>query len=130
MSITRIYKDWVITQITLWLKGKPFHIKTPIDDIILLLKTSGYLQEKINALELFGMYGLYVTKHYAHLCEYVELWELEPTFAKFARKFSDKNVHVIEGDSVNAVRDQQIKGKFNFLMIDNPLVSPYGPALY
>jgi len=130
MGLTRIYKDWLITKGTIWLKGKPFHLRTPIDYLMLSLKMSGYLPKKLRALELFGMYGLYVTKHYSHMCESVELWELDAQFADFARKFSDKNVQVITGDSVNAVRQGSIKGKFNLLVVDNPLVSPYGPELF
>lgn len=130
MGLARIYKDWLITKVTIWLKNKPFHVKTPIDYLMLSFKTSGTLPERIRALEIFGMYGLYVTKHYSHLCESVELWELDPSFAEFARKFSDKNVHVITGDSVTAVREGTIKGRFNLLVIDNPLVSPYGDELY
>jgi hypothetical protein len=130
MGFIRIYKDWLINKIIIRLKGKPFHVKTPVDYLFLSLKASGHMPEKVVALELFGMYGLYVTKHYSHLCESVELWELDAEFAKYAKKFSDKNVKIIQGDSVKAVQESKINGKFNLLMIDNPLVSPYGEGLF
>ncbi|GAB1446653.1 MAG: hypothetical protein KF860_08000 [Cyclobacteriaceae bacterium] len=130
MSLIRVYKDWLITKFIIWLKGSPFHIKVPIDYMILSITISGYLPKNLNALELFGMYGLYVTKHYSKLCQSVELWELDPEFVRYARKFCDKNVNVIQGDSVKAVKEFRLMGKYNLLVIDNPLVSPYGNGLY
>jgi len=129
LSAIRIYKDWLVTKVIIALKKKPFHIKTSIDYLILTFKKSGCLPAPINALELFGMYGLWVTKHYAHYCEHVDMWEIDSNYVYYARKFKETNVTIIEGDSVLAVQNGSISKKYNFVMIDNPLISPYGNGL-
>jgi len=129
MAFLRIYKDWFVAKIVTLLKKKPFHLRTHIDYLVLSVKTAGFLPKNIIALELFGMYGLYLTKHYAYYCDHIDMWEIDPNYVRYAKKFREPNVTIIQGDSVSAVRNGTITKKYNFLMIDNPLISPYGDGL-
>lgn len=129
MSVKSIYKDWLISKIIVQLKKKPFHIKTAIDYLMMTFQSAGFLPNRILALELFGMYGLYLTKHYAHYCEHVEMWEIDSNYVYYARKFKERNVTIVEGDSVKAVQNRSIDKRYNLLMVDNPLLSPYGEGL-
>lgn len=103
-------------------------LKTPMDIVVLTLQIHKLLPKPLIALDLFGMHGLWVTCDYAHLCDYLELWEIEPIYAKFARKFIPKAVVKI-GDSIKAVKEKRLlRENYNFIVIDNPIWSPYGPG--
>jgi hypothetical protein len=129
MNILRIYKEFFVSKIIGLFKGRPFYLKTPIDYLILLFKTSGLLPSNVIAIELFGMYGVYLTKHYARYCETVDMWEIDPKYVYYANKFKERNVTVIQGDSVSSVQNGLIQKQYNLLIVDNPLVSPYGDGL-
>lgn len=101
-------------------------LQTPMQIQINTLRCHGYLPRRIIAVELFGMHGLWITKDYADICAYLELWEINHVYAAFAKKFI-KNAVVVEGDSIHAVLDKKLmKDRYNFIVSDNPLVSPYG----
>jgi len=102
-------------------------LRTPLDTVISILKSKNLLPHSIRALEPFGMYGLWVTKDYADLCESLEFWELDPTYAKFAKAvLRSSRVSVNTGDSIEACKIAYKNAPFNFIVIDNPARS-FGP---
>jgi hypothetical protein len=90
------YKDYLKSKyIDFFKRGD--RLVTPMQLLISTLDSRGYLPEKIIAVELFGMHGLWITKDYANICSYLELYEINPTYANFAKKFI-RNAKVITGD--------------------------------
>jgi len=105
-------------------------LKTSMDIVVLTLQVCKLLPKPLIALEVFGKHGLGVTRDYAHLCDYLELWEIDTIYAKFARKFLPEAVVKI-GDSIDAVKTGKLlRNDYNFIVIDNPIVSFFGSGNY
>lgn len=101
-------------------------LMTPMEMIISTLRACGHLPENIIALDLFGMYGLWVTRDYADICSYLEMYEIDPVYASYAKRFV-KKATVVNGDSIEAVNSRHLlRGKYNFIVVDNPFRSPFG----
>ena len=126
--VRQTVKDFIRRKIINIVRKRTGSLKTPMDVVFLTLQVHKLLPKPLIALEVFGMHGLWVAYDYAHLCDYLELWEIEPIYAKFARKFIPKAVVKI-GDSIKAVKEKRLlRENYNFIVIDNPLWSPYGPG--
>jgi len=95
-------------------------LKTSMDTVILTLRHFNIIPKEIIALELFGMCGLWVTKDYGHYCNYLELWEINPFYAKWAQYFLP-NATVQNGDSIEACqKGKLLRNDYNFIVIDSP----------
>jgi len=82
------------------------------------LKTNKMLPEKLVALDLFGFVGTTTTMDYAPLADYLEMWEIDPYYAKEAKK-NIPSANVVCGDSINAVKTGLLHRKeYNFIVID------------
>jgi hypothetical protein len=100
-------------------------LKTPMDVLIGQLSVHGYLPGRLDALELFGMHGLWHTRDYFPFCGALEFYEIDPLYAAYARKtLAGSRVHV--KDSILTVREGRLdQRKYNFIVIDNP-ATPFG----
>lgn len=91
---------------------------TAMQFVLKTLQANKMLPEKLIALELFGFIGTSVAMDYQHLAEYLELWELDPHYAKEAQNNIPK-ANVICGNSIKAIKEGQLKKKeYNFIVID------------
>lgn len=99
----------------------------------LMLKTlriNKMLPEKLVALDLFGFIGTTTTMDYAHLCDYLEMWEIDPYYAKVAKK-NIPTANVVCGDSINAVKTGALLRKnYNFIVIDANVSSVFSDGSY
>ena len=86
--------------------------------IIKTLKANNYLPDKLIALEVFGFIGTSTAQDYIHLTAYFEIWELDPYYAKWAKKLN-KSAIIMNGDSVEALKKGYMKrNDYNFVVID------------
>lgn len=93
------------------------------------LRTNKMLPDKLIALDLFGFIGTTTTMDYAHLANYLELWEIDPYYAKEAKNLP--NAKVVCGDSINAVKTGQLLRKeYNFIVIDANVSSAFADGSY
>jgi hypothetical protein len=117
-DLKQLAKDYLKRKIKDALR-RSVRFKTPMDMVILSLKAQQMLPAPITALDVFGRHGLLLTMDYADMCDYLELWEISPFYAKYAKKFIPKAA-VKVGDSINAVREGLLSRKdYNFIVIDN-----------
>jgi|688.fasta_scaffold62390_4 hypothetical protein len=94
------------------------------------LRTNKMLPEKLIALDLFGFIGTTTTMDYAPLTEYLEMWEIDPYYAKEAKK-NLPNANVVCGDSINAIKTGQLHRKeYNFIVIDANASSSFSDGSY
>jgi len=101
-------------------------LKTPMDIVLLWLKTSKYLPEKLVAVEPFGMHGLWHTRDYAELCSYNEIFEIEKDYYDFLKKSYPAFSCRME-DSIKAIQEKRLhRSAYNFIVIDNPYGGLYG----
>ena len=95
-------------------------LKTPMDIVLLWLKTNKYLPQRLVAVEPFGMHGLWHIRDYAGLCEYNEIFEIERDYYNFLVK-SFPTFSCRMEDSIKAFQDRKLqRDKYNFIVIDNP----------
>jgi hypothetical protein len=98
--------------------------------MIKTLKTNKMLPEKIIAVDLFGFIGTTTTMDYAHLTDYLEMWEIDPYYAKEAKR-NIPNAHVVCGDTLNAIKNGLLLRKeYNFIVIDANVSSSFTDGSY
>lgn len=94
------------------------------------LQANKMLPEKLIALELFGFIGTSVTMDYQHLAEYLEMWELNPFYAREAQKNIPK-AKVVCGNSIDAIKFGKVLRKdYNFIVIDTNSASSFDDGSY
>jgi len=103
---------------------------TALQLILKTLRANKMLPERLVALELFGFIGTTGTMDYANLCDYLEMWEIDPYYAKHAEK-NVPNAVVVCGDSINAIKTGKVLRKeYNFIVIDANSHSAFGDGNY
>jgi len=125
----QVGKDWLRRQwLGIGLRGH--RLRTPFGVLVGTLRACGYLRPPLRALELFGMHGLWLTQDYARHCSTLEFYEIDPVYAAAARCFLPR-ADVLCTDSIRAVREGALKeARYDFIMVDNPMASPYGDGYY
>lgn len=94
------------------------------------LRTNKMLPQNLIALDLFGFIGTTTTMDYAHLAEYLEVWEIDPYYAKEAKR-NLPHAEVVCGDSINAVKaGQLLRKEYNFIVIDANVSSAFSDGSY
>lgn len=94
------------------------------------LETNQMLPKKLIALDVFGFIGTSITMDFQHLAEYIEMWEIEPYYAKEAKK-NVPIAKVVCGDSVKAAQTGAFLRKdYNFIVIDGNSIQPFGDGSY
>jgi hypothetical protein len=101
-------------------------LQTPMTQLMGALRADDMLPERLIALELFGMHGLWHTRDYVRHCASLELYEINPIYAAYAAR-TLPNTEVVVGDSIAAVKAGTLKKlKYNFIVADNPFRAPFG----
>lgn len=103
------------------------HQEPPIETLFRILEIEGFACQGLRGLEVFGMHGLWVVKDYLRRCDTLDLWEINPKYARFACRLGP-SVKIICGDSVKAIctHDPRI-GRYDLIHIDSPQI-PFGPG--
>lgn len=99
---------------------------TPMQLMLKTLTANQMLPKRLVALELFGFIGTSVTMDYEYLADYIEMWEIDPYYAKQAAKNIPK-AKVVCGDSIKSIKDGGLfRNDYNFIVIDpNVFMSNY-----
>jgi hypothetical protein len=101
-------------------------LQTPMTNLVGMLKAYGVFPQAPNALELFGMHGLWHTRDYVEHCSTIEFYELNPVYASFAAR-TLPNSNVVVADSIDAVNSGKLKrAKYDLIVSDNPYLGIYG----
>ena len=97
----------------------------PIEILFNILEVEGFAPKAMRGLDLFGKYGLWMIRDYLHRCESLDLWEINPDYARLARRLGSK-VNVFCGDSIAAVRSNDPRlGRYDLIVADTP-AGPFG----
>ena len=90
-----------------------------MQNIFLLLTLKKLLPEKIVAIELFGMHGLWHTKDYAGKVHRLDLFELDPHYHRLSKKvFKKLPVNYFNEDSIKYI--SVTENKYNLAVADIP----------
>jgi hypothetical protein len=103
---------------------------TALQLVIKTLRSNHYLPKNIIALEVFGFIGTSTALDYADLTDYLEMWELDPYFAKKAQKLNPR-AKVMCGDSMEALAQGKVlRRDYNFIVIDANISSASDSSCY
>lgn len=129
MKLINLGKDYLKRLVLDILKRSGRQI-SPMDMVLLTLEHYDALPNNLIGLELFGRHGLWLTKDYANYCDYLEIWEIEPFYAKWAQRFIPKAA-VVCGDSIVAVQTGKLlRRDYNFVVLDCSVGGPFGGKYY
>ena len=96
-------------------------LQTPMTQLLGTLDTYGVLPPTVDALEVFGMHGLWDTRDYVGRCSSLEFYEFRPT------PRTRPNTEVIVADSIEAVKTGALRrDRYDLILSDNPSRSPFG----
>jgi hypothetical protein len=129
-SYKQLTRELLVRKLSDFLTTRFDRFKTPIQQVLLTLEAEKLLPERIIALELFGKSGLFTVKDYVNLTEYLELYELDPFCAQYAKHFFPQ-AQVVNADSIEATRSGKLlRSDYNFIVIDNPDIPIYCEGKY
>ncbi|MBL4654547.1 MAG: hypothetical protein JKY33_01825 [Bacteroidia bacterium] len=118
MRTKEVYKDYFIRKFSNFCRR--YRLRTPVRNIIITLQAYDIIPENAIGLDLFGRHGLWHTWDLAEICNYIEMWEIDPFYANHAKKFIPK-ANVQTGDSIDAVKNSKLlRNDYNIILVDNP----------
>lgn len=92
--------------------------------LLLQLELKKLLPNKINALEMFGMHGLWHTMDYLHLVDSLDIFELNQHYHKLSRlNLRGYKVNFYNEDSIKFIHNTT--NKYNFIVADIPFNGPF-----
>lgn len=99
---------------------KQFH--RPMDQVVLQLKARGYWDENTKplALEMFGMFGLWMFCDYQSYARRIDFFEIDPQIIKYARKAWKRyeKINFICGDSIEYLK--ATNERYDLIVSDTP----------
>lgn len=120
------WKDLVKYHCYSFLEKHAGKVQTPMHQVLLQLKIRKLLPARVNALEMFGMHGLWHnTMEYVRCVDTLDFFELDPVYLDLAkRKLSKYNVHFHGEDSISYIKKTE---KMYSLIVSD---SPFGGDFY
>ncbi len=107
---------------------KPFENKrlfTSLKLILITLKHQNLIPSKLIALDAFCQTGLQWTRIFSKNAHYLEMWDINESAIKYAKKGFSKAV-INCGNSIEAFKKKSFgRDDFNFILIDTPLPFQY-----
>lgn len=99
--------------------------KTSMQSLLLQLQIKNLLPEKIYAIELFGMHGLWHTMDYINYVDNLDIFEINERYHELSKNVLKKYpVQFYNLDSIIYIKET--KNKYNFIVAD----IPYGGDFY
>lgn len=112
-------KDLVKTNLIDLISRKFGRLHTSMQCIFLLLKLKKLLPEKMVAIELFGMHGLWHTKDYIRHVQSLDLFELDTKYHQLSKKvFRGFPVRYFNEDSIKFVSTTE--NRYSLVVADIP----------
>jgi hypothetical protein len=72
------------------------------------------------------MYGLWHTRDYFPICDYLEIYEWDKTYYKLLKMQYKRSV-CIQADTVLTINEHKLqKNSYNFIVVDNPMGDKFG----
>lgn len=112
-------KDSAKTKLSDFISGKFGRLRTGMQNIFLQLSLKKLLPDKLIAIELFGMHGLWHTKDYIRHVQSLDLFELDQKYHRLSKKvFKGFPVTYFNEDSISyiAATDK----RYNLVVADIP----------
>ena len=124
-EVKQYYKDRIKQSFFSRFSGVDKRVKTGMQSILLELKIKSLLPEKINAIEMFGMHGLWHTMDYIEYIDHLDIFEIDATYHDLSKiKLKKYPVEFYNLDSIKYIQETELK--YNFIVAD----IPYGGTFY
>lgn len=119
------FKDYFKYKIYLFLYKNFGKLHTPMQEVFLQLKIRNLLPDKINALEMFGMHGLWHTMDYIKDVDSLDFFELDAVYLECAKRNVPANkTNFFCRDSIVYIKNTS--KQYSLIVSD----SPYGGDFY
>ena len=113
------YKDRIKHSVYKRFTGINKMAKTGMQSVILELKLKKLLPAKINAIEMFGMHGLWHTMTYIEYVSNLEIFEINKRYHELSKiKLKKHPVKFYNLDSIKYIKETELK--YNFIVADSP----------
>lgn len=108
-------KQFVYKKVT----GINKNAKTGMQNVLLQLKVKKLLPNKINAIEMFGMHGLWHTMDYIDFVDNLDMFEINKRYHELSKIMLRRYpVQFYNQDSIDYI--SKTKDKYNFIVADIP----------
>lgn len=99
--------------------------KTSMQSVLLQLQVKNLFPEKINAIEMFGMHGLWHTMDYINYVSNLDIFEINKDYHELSKNaLKSHPVQFYNVDSIKYIKETS--NKYNFIVAD----IPYGGDFY
>jgi len=99
--------------------------KTSMQSVLLQLQVKNLFPEKINAIEMFGMHGLWHTMDYINYVSNLDIFEINKGYHELSKNaLKSHPVQFYNVDSIKYIK--KTSNKYNFIVAD----IPYGGDFY
>lgn len=117
---TLYIKENIKSMLVSLVKGKLGRLGTSMDYVIKTLKAKQELKENAEAIELFGMFGLWHTKDYINYVSKIDFFDIDNGYIKYARRVFDNNSKMtfFNEDSIKFI--QNTDKKYDLVIADTP----------
>lgn len=94
--------------------------QTPMKQVILQLQQKGYWNpQKISALEMFGMFGLWHTKDYVNQVKHIDFFEIDRKCIQYAKRvFKKEDMTFYCADSIKYLKRTHVR--YDLIVADIP----------
>ncbi len=118
-QLTQYYLDKTKSLIYNFVSRRANKVQTPMTNLMLQLELKNLLPSKINAIELFGMHGLWHTLDYVKKVDSLHILEIDKTYHELSKRALKKyNVNYTNADSLKYA--DTTSQKYNFVVADIP----------
>lgn len=121
MNYCTLYiKENIKSMLVSLVKRKLGRLGTSMDYVITTLRAKHYLAENAEAIELFGMFGLWHTKDYINYVSNIDFFDIDNDYIKYARRVFDNKSKVTfyNEDSIKFI--QKTDKKYDLVIADTP----------
>ena len=118
------WKDRLTGWVQSWFSGPERRLKSGMQCVLLQLGSKGRLPAELDAVELFGMHGLWHTKDYIARVKHLEFFEIDKGYLELAKKsLATFPVTFHHADSIAWLHGRP--RTFNFVVADIPYSGPF-----
>ncbi len=119
VELIQYWKDRLKYLFVKSITGENRRVKTPMQQIILTLRLKNILPERITAIEMFGMHGLWHTMEYVTLVESLDIFEINKSYHELSKKLlKNYPTQFFHEDSIQFIASTNLN--YNFVVADIP----------
>lgn len=120
----RFVKDYVKSRLYRVLQRRQGKLVTGMQSLLIQLRAKELLPDRIDALEMFGMHGLWHTLDYVGVVHSLDMFEINEKYLKQSKRtLAGFNVRYFQQDSIAYI--SSCPPSYNLVIADIPFAGPF-----